>query len=219
MMESSYSVYTREPQPPAPKANKPFWNARTKRVAKVLGVLLVIIGVTTAAIWAYRSHAKTKLIAEIKTNIDFQKAREAVDSGTISRDEMREVMRGAFEERMDKQLDLYFALPIGPERQAFLDTQIDEMQQRMKERAARAPSQPATRPWGPPPGQAGATSRPARDPAQQIARMRSRMENGTPARQALRAQFIQEMRARMAARGIESGFGGRGGLGGGGGRP
>src|SRR5205823_1890234 len=162
-------------------------------------LLLLIAG----AAWAIKSkidtNAKNKLVASIQ---DPRTMREAVDSGKITRDEGREAMQAVFEQRMDKQMDEYFALKAAADRTKYLDKLIDEEQARRKEWEQRAATQPSTRPSRRPTTQSTTqpTTRPNRpfDPARQL----DRVQGGNPVRKAQRAEFMAAMRQRMAQRGI-----------------
>ncbi len=214
---SSYSTFTKEAAgagaAQASAASRIFTRRRLIRAV----VVLLIIGLSTSAVFAIRAYRQRKLIASLQE--DPRKAFDAAREGKITRDQARQIMEDSRERRMDKQLDEYFALP-EKDRVKYLDKQIDEMQARMREWQSRAATQPARRPTTEP------TTRPNRDRGgDPVARMRTRIETGDPARKAQRAAYMSAMRERMQQRGINPSGGvrgawggGRGGWGGGGGR-
>lgn len=198
----------------AGKSHRRMW------VTSSFGVAVLLLSMSGWAMW--RSHSKQKLLASVAD--DPRKIREAVDQGTITRQEARDAFEQAMEARMNKTMDEYFVLPAGKERDKYLDKMIDEMEARRREWQQRATTQPTTRPNRE--DRADRGDRPATQPNDRARRMATRMDSTPPERRAKMAEFRAAMAARMAARGIQGGpgrggfggWGGRGGGGGGGGR-
>jgi len=139
----------------------------------------------------------------------------AIDAGQITEDQARNAMRTMLEKRINTVVDGFFVLPVGKQRDEYLDVQIAEFE---KLRAA----------WG---GRSGPSTRPEpeRTPEEQAEReqrraqreteSQRRRDNTPPELQAKRAEFFAAFNARLVAQGkepIRSPGGGRG-FGGGGG--
>jgi hypothetical protein len=145
----------------------------------------------------------------------------------LSEDEqqrLRQNMRASFERRMDETIDEFFAL--APEqRDAYLDTQIDDMQKRMAEwrnrRSQRRQDEPRRQPDREPQaggsessqgssGSEGEQDRPRRRDGDRRRhgptpeRMKQRIEHSDPVKRARRMEYMKAMRDRMEARGIEA---------------
>jgi uncharacterized membrane protein YgcG len=187
------------------------WPRRIRIISAALLVVLIAGGAT----WAIRIHLKANQKAETLASLtkDPRQMFQAVRDGKIDREEARDAMEKAWEERQNKQMDEYFAMKTQADRDKYLDKMIDEMEARRKEWERRAATQPTTRParratTGP---TTGPTTRPNRpnDPGRQL----NRVQGGNPVRNAQRAAFMNAMRQRMSQRGIQPG---RGGFGGGG---
>lgn len=191
---------------------------RTRVIAIVAGLALLLGGGVTWALWPKNPR---DIIAQLDN--DPRKVWQAVEDGKISRDDAREAMRERFEAEETKRVDEFFALPPGPQRDKYLDQQIDEMQKRMREWQQRASTQPTSRPAR---DRDGPSSRPSDVERQR--RMAERDDRTPPAQRAKRVEFRAAMMKRMQERGIQppggrwgggGPGGGRGGGPGGGGRP
>lgn len=129
---------------------------------------------------------------------------EAYRDGRIDDDLRRSAMRNIGPVIMRKRLDEYFALPPGPQRTAYMDRQIDQMeQQRALVEAARAARAARNSPaeGG---GQQQQQDQP-RGPARWMASaaaMKERLESIPPDQQARMAEFINDMRKRREERGL-----------------
>jgi len=127
---------------------------------------------------------------------------EAYGNGQIDDDLRRAAMRNIGPVILRKRLDEYFALPPGPQRTAYLDRQIDQMeQQRAMIEAARA----ARAARNPP--RDGATQQPnqPRGPSRWMASaaaMKERLESIPPDQQARFAEFLNDLRKRREQRGL-----------------
>jgi hypothetical protein len=186
-------------------------STKLRRAIAWAAALGVVVGITVGAWAMWRSHNKQKLLASIKD--DPRKVREAVRDGQITRDDARDVMMDAFEARMNKTVDDYFALD-QKDRDKYLDKLIDEQEAMRRQWQQRATTRPTSRPAR---EDRPATTRPAGDMQQ---RMRERADRTPPERTARRAEFMAAMMQRRAARGLTGGPGGGGwggGRGGGGG--
>jgi hypothetical protein len=183
-------------------------HAKWRLIVAWAAAVCVVVGISVGAWAMWRAHAREKLLASIKD--DPRKVREAVEQGQISREDARETMMEAFESRMNKTMDDYFALQ-PKDREKYLDKLIDEQEAMRRQWQQRATTRPATRPAR----EDRPTSRPAGDWQR---RAGERADRTPPERQAKRAEFMAAMMQRRMERGLSNGggFGGRGGWGGGG---
>ena len=179
-----------------------------RRAIAWAAALGLVVGITVGAWAMWRSHSKQKLLASLKD--DPRKVREAVQQGQISREDARDVMMDAFEARMNKTMDEYFALD-AKAREKYLDKLIDEQEAMRRQWQQRAATQPATRPTTRPDRGDRPATRPAGDMQQ---RMRERADRTPPERTARRAEFMAAMMQRRMERGLQGGPGGGGGWGG-----
>lgn len=151
---------------------------------------------------------------------NFEKARQAIESGQVTREQVWEARRAEFEKMEQERMDAYFALP-ADQRDAYLDKLIDEMQQRMREfrpdRDRRPQTQPTTGPTTEPTTQPERDRREQMSPEERAQRQQERMDSQSPADRARRAEFRAAMMKRMQERGMNfgrgRGGGGRGGPG------
>jgi hypothetical protein len=110
-------------------------------------VLLLLLGV---GVWElvglYKVHKHQQFINSIKD--DPQAIRDAADAGKITEDEHEALRRDAFEERMNKMMDTYFALsPV--DRAKWMQQHVkDEIARRQEWQQRMAAGGPTTRPWG-----------------------------------------------------------------------
>lgn len=231
-------------KPPAPAAGPPTASPRRRAMqGMIVGVaLLVAGGLAFGAHQAWREAQKTPSLplplpdpeamrAEMEGLTPEQRREKMREHMTQRRQQMealtpeeRQVMRDAMrrqgEERMQKQVADYFAMD-AEDRLAFLDRQLDAMQNRRGpggpppdgQRPPRAEGQRPPR-EGNAEGAAG-ENRPRRGPPTQEQRnsfMRERLESTDPVDRAKQERYFADLRARAAERGIEM----RGGPGGGG---
>jgi hypothetical protein len=182
-------------------------SGRTRVIAIVASLALLLCGGVT---WAFWPKDPKDIIAQLDN--DPRKIRQAVEDGKITRDDARDAMRERFEAEETKRVDEFFALPPGPQRDKYLDQQIDEMQRRMREWQERASTQPTSRPAR---DRDGPSTRPS--DAERQRRMAERDDRTPPAQRAKRVEFRAAMMKRMQERGIQP-PGGRWGGGTGGGR-
>jgi len=183
----------------------------------------LVIAISAGAYFGYgvwqkkRSDAlAAQLVKDFRGRESFEKMREAVDSGQVTRDQMRAARDEEREREERERTDAYFALP-ADQRDAYLDKIIDEFQERMKRWQNDGPQ---TRPTSRPAREEGEpTTRPQRTPEERAQQQQQRMDSQAPADRAKRAEFRAAMMKRMQDRGINMGRGGfGGGRGGGGGR-
>jgi hypothetical protein len=198
--------------------------ARRKRrtVASIVGAF-VVAGIAFGGYFGWSAYAasaeqakKDALAAELKKATDFRSAREtlssAIEAGTISERDARDIGRRAWEERQKEVMEGYFATP-AKDRDKYLDNIIDEMQKRMAEWQR---DRPTTRPGGDRPTTRPDGERRGGTDAEREARGRARADNQSPVERAQQSEFRAALMARMRERGIQMPFG-RGGPGGGGG--
>ena len=215
---------------------------RRRVVALTVGVGLVVA--VSAGGWWYagrRAKAREKetaqgIASQVAQDMNFQRVREAVDAGEVSRDAMREAMGNAMRQRIEKVVDDYFALPEA-QREKYLDQQIDEFERMRKQWEAQSTTRPSATQPGATPGEGrdgrGPRADGERPTTQEMEqrreemrqRMAERMANTPPDRRAKMAEFFAAIQKRRAERGLPEmrGFGGRGfgggGWGGGSGAP
>jgi hypothetical protein len=183
----------------------------------LVAVALIVGGVLLTCGLRARRHAR--LLASLKlAAVDQDRAQltEAVTSGRITRDEGRAIMRDAWMERQQKQMDEYFALPPGGERNQMLDKLIDDREARRRDRESRRAQNPPGNPPGPwagGPGNSGtggaggspgaggppgAGNGGAPNPTVRA----QRIESIPPAMRAQFQQFRYDMNQRVASRGM-----------------
>lgn len=214
---------------------------RQRIIASLTGIGLV--AVVSAGGWWYAGHRSTvrekekaqAIASQVAQDLDFQRVRQAVDTGEVSRDAMRDAMGQAMRQRMEKVVDDYFALPEA-QRQKYLDQQIDEFERLRKQWEAQSATRPVTTPPssgrgegrrddgrddGRRDGERPTTQEMEQRRAEMRQRMTERMASMPPDRRAKMAEFFAAIQKRRAERGLPEirGFGGRGFGGGWGGGP
>lgn len=188
--------------------------------------------VVSGGVWAFtRGEANAGVAVPKELSVVALKAQAKEDPGKM-RDTMRETMqredlteeqrkqvgenmRKVWESFMQERVDEYYAAKTDDERNAVLDKQIDEFEQRRKEWEDRRKEQEKkdakkADPNAPRPGPFGPQSREER---------KERAESRNPDQMARQMAYFSAMRQRMSERGISPpsfGPGGRGGPGGGG---
>jgi hypothetical protein len=182
-----------------------------KKKTTLIVIIAMAAGVAVAVPLAIKHYSKPNFakmnprqIMEYFDSNDFRDANENI------RREIRGQMFEAMRSRMEARVNDYFALPEGEQRTEYLDTIIDEMQQRMEEfRERRDPNSPPdpNRP-GFGPRNANGRQRPRISPEQ----MRQRSGGMSAQNRVKMMQFRRDMFNRMRERGIE-GPRGRGGFG------
>ncbi|MDB5354148.1 MAG: hypothetical protein JWN24_601 [Phycisphaerales bacterium] len=182
-------------------------NLRQRAGMALVAIAVIIGGVLLARVIRARHHAQ--LLASLKlvaVKQDRAQLTEAVNSGRITRDEGRALMRDVWAERQQKQMDEYFALPPGDERNRMLDKLIDDREARRKERdarrAAQGPPGNPPGPWAGGPGSAGGPPGTGNGGGPNAAARATRMESIPPASRAQFQQFRYDMNQRLAARGM-----------------
>jgi hypothetical protein len=215
---ASYTIDTHPVRPTAPKPQSP---SRRKAVKVAVGSVAAV-GLIWAA-WLFFPRSAPALTAPKAQLVKFvasdkfaalpadkkraymdalqgdpREVFQSVRDGKVTREEAQAVM----ERRMAQTMDDFFALPVGPQRDAFLDKMID---QRM---AFRPTSRPTSRPANAGPGGPGGPG--GRNNATAV---KTRRESVPPDQRVKMAEFRKAMHDRMLARGINppGGFGGPGG--------
>lgn len=182
-----------------------------KKKTTLIAIIALAAGAAVAVPLAVKHYSKPNFakmnprqIREYFDSNDFRDANENV------RREIRGQMFGAMRARTTSQVNGYFALPEGEQRTEYLDTIIDEMQQRIEEfRGRRDPNRPPD-PNRPRFGQRNADGRqrPRINPEQ----MRQRSGGMSAESRVKMMQFRRDLFNRMQERGIQ-GPRGRGGFG------
>ncbi|MBN1510518.1 MAG: hypothetical protein JXB13_00750 [Phycisphaerae bacterium] len=194
------------------------------RKFRIVGVLVALaVTGTSWGLWRHSTAQRESTLppelsadALRKEPMDPARMRSLMEGDTLSEEQRRELWHNMAEARQaqfSERMQEYFKAP-KDQRAAVLDRHIDEMLERMRQRAANRP------PAGGAPG-AG-----QREP-EQAERRREGMRSSTPAQrksrsesrnpddQAQRMAYMAAMRERMKERGIQPPAGGRGGVGGG----
>ena len=202
-------------------------------------ILLMLVGAVYWAWRAWRVDPQVKKVQEMQAALfaegtppeqrraNFAAFRTEMEKLTPQqREQIGRQMRQQFETRMDQRLGEYFAM--GPaQRVAFLDQQINEMEQRRKDfeqfRAQAQAAQGANAAAGQTQGQNNANSqgrgdRPTRTAQERAQARKSRLDRSTPTQRAQRSAFFEDMQKRRAQLGLPpmtmrppSGGGGGGG--------
>lgn len=129
---------------------------------------------------------------------------------TMSAEDRREWnIRQEADDRWDKEIDAYFALP-PDQRAAHIDERIDQMEEMRRvweERRASGDNprgdRDRNRGTGGGGGGGGGWSRGMMTPEQRNARRRDRLDSTTPMRRAQRAEYARAFRERLVERGIQ----------------
>jgi hypothetical protein len=172
-----------------------------KRIAVVAGTLLVMAG-SIWAVWHFWPNRHLARAQELRGQL-------AGDAGrSLSAEERRELWsqlraeakklspeerRNLWREQQQKRMKEYFALS-GQEKVAFLDAQINRMEQWRREQAqAGGDGAPA---WG--------QQKRFLSPEDRDKRRRERLDLTTPEERAMRHEFFKDLQARRQQRGLGS---------------
>lgn len=118
--------------------------------------------------------------------IDRRQMRELAEQlPEAQREQLRHNMRAVSRQARQARLDAYFELETEAEKTAYLDQMIEQIQQRMTERASQPKQERSRRGNGP-----------------SFDRQKQRSESAEPIEQAQRDQFRRDLRARAEQRGI-----------------
>lgn len=208
-----------------------------------IGVLaIVLVGGAVWAFWGNRPDAEVERVKQMQAEAfkpdatpeqrreNFQLVRQEMEKlSPEQRDQVREQMREGFEWRMDEQIRTYFALP-AEQKTAYLDKQINEMEQRRKEwetRRAQGGQGGGGGQQGGAGGQQGAAGgqqagggapRPPRDqsPEARAQRRDQRLDRSTAEQRAQRSAYFADLQQRRVQLGLPASpfpGGGRGGPG------
>lgn len=231
---ATYRIDTNPPPQPPKDTRRKWLNSRRLTITASVASLL-LIGLVGWSLWAGRAPKPSSdalTIAKFMSTDKFasmsdEQKRPYIDAmrqnmpqmrdlaSQLSREERRAAFENLFGNRMQEQVDAYFALPPGPQRTAAIDKVIDEMEQRRSEWAQRAATRPANE-QRPPRGEAsngGDGTGERRGGRMDPGRMKDRIENVPPERRAKMSEYIAEIRKRRAERGLPSDGPGRGGRG------
>ena len=133
---------------------------------------------------------------------DARKFIDAARNSGMSDDQRRDALRNIFIARAQQHVDAYYALPPGPQRAKYMDSVIDEVEQRRSEMQAMRPEGAANAagpnaPAGGPPGMGGG-------PMQGVnaERIKSMMESIPPEQRARFAEFRKVMSDRRKEKGL-----------------
>jgi len=134
-------------------------------------------------------------------NLDRGDRRDVVEQAKLTDDERERLFTNTGGKEMEQRIDAYFALATPAEKSKYIDSMIDEMQKRFASFQRRSTTRPTgeANGSGDRPNQGGPGGRGWGDPE----RMKRRMENTPPARQAKMAEFHVAMQKRMKERGMK----------------
>jgi hypothetical protein len=178
-------------------------------------IVLLVVGI----VWAFhgRADAQAEKVREMgkeafdgpRDSEKFGQFREAMDG--LSREQRREVMGSLFEERENRRIAKFFALP-PTERTTFLDEQIREEEKRRQEWTARrnqgdqSQGGPGAQPQGPPGARPNANGGPqGRQPRtldDRLQRRNKRLDRTTPEQRSQRTAFRAAMDKRRKELGL-----------------
>lgn len=199
--------------------------SKKKITAGVLAIVLLVAG----SVWAFRNRSDPQVEKVKQMQAEAFKAdatpeqrratfemvhKEMEQLSPEQRREVHEGMRENFERQMDVRIKAYFELPRA-ERVAYMDKQIQEMEKRHQEMAARR-SQGGNGPGrggqqaggssgGPQAGQRNANGpRPPRDNSStaRATRRNERLDRSTPEQRALRSAYFADMKKRRIELGL-----------------
>jgi hypothetical protein len=192
--------------------------ARRRRLVAAAALLLLLAGIG-AAVWLLWPDAHLAHAQELRRQLADESAR------TLSADQRRDLRRQLGEEmrqlspdqrrklwgdqrgRFKEQLDKFFKMS-KQEQTAFLDQQIDRMEQARRQRERERAGQGHG--GGQQANGAGFGGWRPTGPDERERRRRERLDQATPEERAQFAEFFQQLNARRQQRGIPGGgFGGR----------
>jgi len=178
-----------------------------KRLSWSIVGAVILVGLIAAGVWAYRVRSHSQYVSSLR---DPGKVIQASMDGKISDSERDDALKTGLEARMGQQLDDYFKLPSGPQRTAYLDKRIDDMERARKMMEAGPSSQPvlkdAIRVSTTQPNGVSVTN----DGNKRVVRIKGgpqSMESLPVARRAQLAEFMSDMNKRRAERGLPTGGG------------
>lgn len=214
----------------------------TKRIIAIAVVAILLLG---GAVWAFLRNQPDPQVEKVKQmqaemfkedmtpeqrRENFQLVHQEMEKLTPEqREQVHQEGRERFERRMDEQIVAYYALP-AEQRVAYLDKQIQEMEQHRKEweshRGQGGPFGPPPGGAGGPPGGAGGPPggpggpqagggppTPPRDNSSEARQQRrnQRLDRSTAEQRSLRSAYFAEMQKRRTELGLPaSPFPGRG---------
>lgn len=206
-----------------------------------IAIAIVAILLVGGAVWAFlgnRPDAEVEKVKQLQAEAfkpdatpeqrreNFQLVRQEMEKlSPEQRDQVREQMHEGFERRMDEQIRTYFALP-AEQKTAYLDKQIQEMEQRRKEWEVRraqggqggagGQQSGAGGQQGGPGGQqaGGGPPRPPRDQSADARAVRrdQRLDRSTAEQRAQRSAYFADLQQRRVQLGLPASpfHGGRG---------
>jgi hypothetical protein len=221
-----YSKYTQSPDPnPQPK-KKPWDRRKIRKISSVSAGILVVLGLS-GWLWSRRmpspSASPKTLVQFIATErfanlppdqqqpyldaldkVPWSERRQVFQQANLSEEERHAAFENTMGRQFEKRMDEFFALPAGPQRDAYLDRIIDQMEsrrQRATTRQAAAGNTPNANhsQAGQGPGQG---HRGGRGGGNNPARMKNRIERSSPEMRTKFAEFHAALRARRAQRGL-----------------
>lgn len=223
----AYSKYTQQPTPePEPRKRK--WNRRKiTKFSSISAGLLVVLGLggwlwsrrmppPTASPKALVQFIATERFANLPPDqqqpyldalekIPGSERWQAFRAANLNEEERHAAFENTMGRQFEKRMDEFFALPVGPQRDAYLDRIIDQMQARRNRATTRQASANTTANanangqrsgrgnWGGRGGHGGGNN---------PARMKRRIERSSPEMRTKFAEFHAALRARQQQRGL-----------------
>lgn len=221
----AYSKYT-QPPAPEPKPQKKKWDRRKiTKITSISAGVLVVMGLggwlwsrrmppPTASPKALVQFIATERFASLPPDqqqpyldalekIPFSERRDAFRQANLSDEERHAAFENTMGRQFEKRMDEFFALPPGPQRDAYLDRIIDQMEAR-RNRASTRPSAAGANATANASGrQGGRGNWGGRGGGNNPARMKRRIERSSPEMRTKFAEFSAAMRARRAQRGLQ----------------
>ncbi len=131
--------------------------------------------------------------------------REVFRQANLSDEERQAAFENTMGQQFEKRMDDFFALPPGPQRDAYLDRIIDQMEARRNRATTRqaAGGNAAANGQRGGRGNWGGGGRGGRNGGVDPARMKRRIERSSPERRTKFAEFSAALRARRQQRGLQ----------------
>ncbi|MCC6422209.1 MAG: hypothetical protein IT447_01920 [Phycisphaerales bacterium] len=218
----SYSIYTQDPAP-EPEPQKRKWDRRKiKKITSICAGVLVVLGLS-GWLWSRRMpspNASPKTIVQfIATErfaslppdqqqpyldaldkIPWSERRQVFQQANLNDEERHAAFENTMGRQFEKRMDEFFALPVGPQRDAYLDRIIDQMEAR-RQRATTRQASTGGNATANISGQHG--GRGHWGGGNNPARMKNRIERSSPEMRTKFAEFHAALRARRAQRGLQ----------------
>lgn len=220
----AYSKYTQTPAP-EPEPHKKKWDRRRiKKISSISAGILVVLGLS-GWLWSRRMPSPTAspktLVQFIATErfanlppdqqqpyldalekIPWSDRRQVFQQAKLSDEERHAAFENTMGRQFEKRMDEFFALPAGPQRDAYLDRIIDQMESR-RQRATTRQAAGGNNTANTAGQRGGRGNRGGGRGGNNPARMKNRIERSSPEMRTKFAEFHAALRARRAQRGLQ----------------